>query len=127
MTAQDLWDFSREANKYLGALVAMMVMWRLVPQLLDRDRWRNARALHLIFWFSWIAAASINATIASIVTNGTPNALSFTRMILSVIAILLCMWWPHPIRYVSLDLPLPLHRRRPPQPPSEDVTIKRAS
>lgn len=99
---QPLWDFSREANQYLGSVVVLVLLMRLIPMVLDRQRWRDGRASHTLAWFLWICFATANATAAAFIGNGLPSWTSGTRLLLNIVAICLCMWWPHPLRYVPI-------------------------
>lgn len=103
--AQSMWNFSREANKILGPLVVAGIVWRLLPMVLDPARWRDSRAAHVLAWYLYISVSIANATFAAYVTDGTPTYPSAIRMILNVVAIALCAWWPHPRKYVPLERP----------------------
>lgn len=100
---QPLWDFSREANQYVGSIVVLALFARLVPMVLDIARWRDGRARHLMMWFCWIGAATANATAAAFMNNGHPSWTSGTRFMLNLVAIALCIWWPHPSRYSPIE------------------------
>lgn len=103
--AQPLWDASRHLNQYVGPIVVACLMWRLIPMALDRRRWRDARALHLLAWWSYICIAVGNATAASIITDGAPAWPAFLNLLLNLAAIALSLWWPHPRKHEPLPNP----------------------
>lgn len=96
---QPLWDASRQLNRYVGPIVVACLLWRLIPMALDRRRWRDSRALHLLAWWSYICVSVGNATAAAVITSGPPEWPAFLRLLLNLVAIALTIWWPHPRKY----------------------------
>jgi hypothetical protein len=101
--AQPLWDASRQLNRYIGPIVVACLLWRLIPMALDRRRWSDARALHLLAWWSYICVSVGNATAAAVVSNGPPEWPAFLRLVLNLVAIALSVWWPHPKKYEPME------------------------
>lgn len=101
-----LWDFSQAANQYLGVAVTFFVMYRLTPMVLDRARWHDPRALHYMLWFIYIALAGIVTSLLAVYyrsNEADPSWPSGLRALLSISAIVLCIWWPHPLRFRAPD------------------------
>lgn len=101
-----LWEFCRDANRYIAAVAAVGVGYRLMDMALDPARWRDSRARHLMGWFAYIAAGLLVASLGAryYAAGTTPaNYLSGARMALSLAAIGLTAWWPHPHKFVPIE------------------------
>lgn len=107
-----VWDACRWSNQYVAIAAAACVTYRLTGMALDRARWHDARALHLLAWFTYIALGLAVAAFAAAHYNAgsTPaNWTSGARIGLNMAAIALSIWWPHPARFV------PVEHGRPPR------------
>lgn len=105
-----VWDSCRWANQYVAILAAIGVAYRLSAMALDRPRWGDERARHLLAWFTYIALGLVVSALAAGYYTGGPTSANWTsgaRLGLNVGAICLSIWWPHPARY------LPVEHRKP--------------
>lgn len=102
-----LWEFCRDANRYIAAVAAIGVGYRLMDMALDPARWRDNRARHLMAWFAYIAAGLIVASLGAryYAAGPTPaNYISGARMGLNIAAIGLTAWWPHPRKLTHVEV-----------------------
>lgn len=102
----EVWNMCRHINYPLGVLVAVGVVYRLVLMTFDRPRWHDARALHLMFWFAYIAGNLLAAALTShhyeeVGVDATWA--SALRTVLMTGGLVLTVWWPHPTRYSPLE------------------------
>lgn len=101
-----VWGACRWANQYVAVLAAVCVFYRLSVMALDKPRWHDARAQHLLGWFTYIALGLLVAALGASHYNAgsTPaNWTSGARLCLTAAAICLSLWWPHPAKYVHVE------------------------
>lgn len=94
-----LYNTCRAINAPLQALAAVGVSYRLLNMALDRPRWQDRRARHISLWFAWVTVSLFTGAIASnyyASTDIDANAASVSRTLLTLSAIVLTLWWPHP-------------------------------
>ncbi len=102
-----LMNACRALNAPLQALAAVGVSYRLMWMFLDRSRWNDPRARHISLWFVYITfslfvAALASQYYASTAVDASPTSLA--RTILTLMAIWLTVWWPHPKTYVPVEV-----------------------
>lgn len=101
------WNACRFLNQYLAIASVGFVMYRLVLMVGDPVRRRDERALHLIAWFAYVAAALLLASQGSAYYNASDTPAPWTaagRTWLHCVAIGLSVWWPHPARLVHIEV-----------------------
>lgn len=98
----EIYDACRWVNQYLGVIGCLFVMWRLVPLIFDRERWRTGVARHRILGFTVLAGFELLSAFAAAHYDGQVVApaqwfsVGFSGLHLATIA--LCVWWPHASR-----------------------------
>lgn len=99
--ATTLWNMSRHINYPLGCIVAAGVTYRLVLLAFEKPRWhRDARTLHLFFWFVYVAGNLLAAAMTSHhyeMLGADASWVSGFRTILMLGGLVLTIWWPHPV------------------------------
>jgi hypothetical protein len=94
-----VWETCRSLNYPLGVIAAVGISYRLTLMAFAKSHWREPRALHTMLWFGYISGALIVAAIGSnhhAEANSDVTWLSGARLILTLGAIILTVWWPHP-------------------------------
>lgn len=89
----------RDVNAPLQAIAAVGVSYRLLNMALDRPRWSDTRGRHISLWFAWVTVSLFTGAIASNYYAASAidaNAASVSRTALTLSAIVLTLWWPHP-------------------------------
>jgi hypothetical protein len=95
----EIWNQCRYFNQYLAILAAVGVGYRLAMMVLDPERRRDARSLHLIAWFGYIGISLFTSAVGASYYNASVTPANWTsgaRTGLHLVAIALTIWWPHP-------------------------------
>lgn len=101
--AEDLWNLCRDINYPLGCVVAAAVVYRIVLMAHDKSRWHDPRVVHLLFWFGYVAANLLAASMSSHhydLLGADANWVSGFRTILMLWGLVLTVWWPHPDKFL---------------------------
>lgn len=104
--AHELWNACRHINYPLGCLVAVGVTYRIVLMAFDRDRWTDARSVHLVLWFGYIAANLLAAAMTSRhydLVGVDATWVSGFRTVLMLGGLALTIWWPHPEKLTPIE------------------------
>lgn len=99
-----VYESCRWLNQYLGIIGCICVLWRLIPLLLERQRWSDPVLRHRILVFTVLAGFAILAGVAASRGHGGPLPAVWTSAgftLLHTATICLCVWWPHPRRLTT--------------------------
>lgn len=106
MAADDFYMLCRSINGWLAIGAAFGVCFRLASLVLDKQRWIDPVARHRLLWFIYIAVGLFVVSRGSAHydhINAPASSWSVARLGLTVAAIALTIWWPHPSRLVPLE------------------------
>lgn len=102
----DVWNICRDLIQVIAPLATVAVGYRLTSMILDKPRWKDVRALHLMAWFTIVMIGLItSAGAANYYSRQGDDASpwSMLRLIVVISMLGLSIWWPHPKRYVPIE------------------------